>query len=315
MNKTTLGLIFAISFVVLEATQFVYFGGLFQKINPLLFGFLVLSLTMIIFIGWTLLINPGQIKIALTMKQTLLTVNLGAVMTFTASLLAVRLIEPAITYTISAGTMPITAYVLYRLGLREGEDMRNKAESMGNILIFCSIIFLAIITIMGHSGFVRGDDSMALLGVVLSILDGVFFTLILVYSQRLNVGGVGAAAVMGLRLPLYVLVTGMVVYSGYGNIDAISSTASPGIGKMALYVTIGFLLLAPPLYFLQKAVTMLPTLTISALTAMGPFFIFLLQIIEGRIDYSTITVVGLTIYVTGAMFSSAGAVKAETQPL
>ena len=309
MNKTTLGLIFTFIFVILESTQFVYFGGLFQKINSFLFGFLVFGLIIITCLGWTLVVNPAQLKKAISLPRQLLTINLGAVITFTAFLISVQLLEPAITYTISAGTMPVTAYILYRLGFTEGEPMRNTAEACGNILIFCSIIFLAVITVMGLSGFVRGDHSNALIGIILAVIDGIFFTLILVYSQRLNKAGVGAGAVLGLRLPLYVLVTGVIAYSGYG----FNPSEILGVGQIAIYVIIGFCLTIPPLYFLQKAITLLPTLTISALTALGPFVIFGLQLIEGRIDYSAITMQGLGIYVVGAFLSALGAVKATTQ--
>ncbi len=250
--------------------------------------------------------NPDQVRKAFAARRSLLAVNLGAVVTFTAYLLSVQLLEPAITYTISAGSMPITAYVLYRLGLREGENMRNKSEAIGNTLIFCSIIFLGIITVAGLSGFVRGDRSIALLGVFLAIIDGVFFTLILVYSQRLNIAGVGPSAVLGLRLPLYVLVTGFIAYGGS------EPNQSLPISELGLYVVIGFLLTIPPLYFLQKAVPMLSTLTISALTALGPFVILGLQLVEGRIDYSPVTMIGLAIYMVGAVLSAAGAVKATS---
>ena len=221
MNKTTIGLIFTGLFVLLESTQFVYFGALFQKIDSFLFGFLVFGLTIMIFIGWTVAFNPAQLKVALSMPKQLIAVNLGAVVTFTAYLMSVQLLEPVITYTISSGTMPIIAYVLYRFGLREGEDMRNKLETSGNILIFCSILFLAVITLTGLSGFVRGDQSIAIIGVLLAVIDGIFFTLILVYSQRLSRGGVGPAAVLGLRLPLYVLVTGFIAYGGYQAEEAV----------------------------------------------------------------------------------------------
>ena len=309
MNKTTLGIIFTLVFVILESTQFVYFGGLFQKINSFLFGFLVFGLIIVTCLGWTIVVNPDQFKKALSLPKQLLVINLGAVITFTAYLISVQLLEPAITYTISAGTMPVTAYFLHRLGFKEGEPMRNLAETSGNFLIFCSIIFLAIITVIGMSGFVRGDQSVAIVGILLAIIDGVFFTLILVYSQRLNKQGVGVGAVLGLRLPLYVLVTGAIAYSGYG----FNRSETLDAGQTVFYVIIGFCLTIPPLYFLQKAITMLPTLTITALTALGPFVIFGIQLIEGRVDYSAITMLGLTIYVMGAFLSALGAVKATTQ--
>lgn len=306
MTKAAAGLVFALTFVLLEATQFVYFGGLFQKMDSFLFGFLVFGLTVIVFVGWTMLSNPDQVRKAVAMPKQLLAVNLGAVITFTAYLISVQLLEPAITYTISAGTMPITAYVLYRMGLREGRDMRNRSELIGNFVIFGSIVFLAAITVAGYSGFVRGDRSVAVYGVLLAVVDGVFFTLILVYSQRLNRAGVGPGAVLGLRLPLYVLVTGMIAYSGFGY----DQSEHLGVTRIAVYVAIGFLLIIPPLFFLQKAVSMLPALTISALTALGPSVIFFLQLIEGRVDYSSVTMVGLAVYMAGAVLSAAGAVRA-----
>lgn len=160
----------------------------------------------------------------------------------------------------------------------------------------------------GWSGFVLGDSSIAVLGILLAVIDGVFFTLILVYSQRLNRNGVGPSAVLGIRLPLYVVVTGGLYFLGMGYQPEAELTS----GEIVFYVAVGFLLLIPPLYFFQKAVSMLSALTISALTALGPFVIFLLQLVEGRVEYSTMTLAGLAIYILGAILSAYGAVKATT---
>lgn len=308
MNKSTLGLLFALAFVLLESTQFVYFGGLFQKMNSFQFGFLVFFSIVGLFVGWAAIFSPGQLRNALGMRRELIAVNVGAVVTFSAYLLSVQLIEPAIAYTVSAGTMPISAYLLYRFGIREGENMRNRSEAIGNALIFVSILFLALITMSGWSGFVRGDRSIAVLGILLAVVDGVFFTLILIYSQRLNRNGVGPSAVLGIRLPLYVMVTGGLYFSGMGYQPDTDLTSS----QVAFYVAVGFLLLVPPLYFFQKAVSLLSTLTVSALTALGPFVIFMLQLAEGRVDYSVMTLIGLAIYILGAILSAFGAVKATT---
>jgi len=236
-----------------------------------------------------------------------LAVNIGAVVTFSAYLTSVQLVEPAITYTISAGSMPITALVLYRLGIREGEPMRNRLEAIGNSLIFLSIIFLAIVTVAGLTGFVRGGWLVGLTGVLLAILDGIFFTLILVYSQRLSNAGVGPAAVLGLRLPLYVVVTGCLVFTGTEQSNELS------ISDVMIYVLIGFMLTIPPLYLLQRAVSMISTLTLSALTALGPFVIFGLQLVEGRIEYRDMTLVGLSVYLAGALIAAIGAVRGTTE--
>lgn len=307
MNRAVLGVLLALLYMTLESTQFVFFGGLFQRMSSFQFGFLVFGLTTLGFVTWTALRAPRQLRLALASPGPLIGVNIAAALAFGAYLTSVQLVEPAVTYTISAGAMPITAYILYRCGVPEGEAMRNAMEAHGNLLLFCGIVFLSVVTIAGHSGFVRGDWQAAFAGVLLAIVDGVAFTWVLVFSQRLSKVGVGAGAVLGLRLPLYILVAGGCVLFEVDHKEPL------GASEIALFVLIGLLLTVPPLYALQKAVAMISTLTISALTALGPFVIFGLQMIEGRVNYSTATLIGLSIYFVGSLLAAGGAVRAAAQ--
>ena len=93
-------------------------------------------------------------------------------------------------------------------------------------------------------------------------------------------------------------------------VDAREPVALPDV---AFFVLLGLLLTVPPLYALQKAVSLVSTLTISSLTALGPFVIFALQIMEGRVDYSQATLVGLAIYSIASLLSAVGAVRGATQ--
>lgn len=307
MSKPLLGVILALVFVGLESLQFVYFGALFQRMSTFQFGFLVFGLMAIGFITLTAITNPQQIRAALANPAPLILVNVGATLTFGCSLLSVQLIEPAVTYTISAGAMPITTYVLYRLGVREGEGMRNRLEGLGNLLLFFGIVSLSIMTVAGYSGFVRGDPINAVFGVALAIVDGVFFTWILVFSQRLSNAGVGAGAVLGLRFPLFVCVCAGLFAAGVDQKEVLPAN------EVIFSVLIGLALLIPPLYALQHAVSMISTLTISALTALGPLVIFAMQLVEGRVDYSSATLSGLMLYFAGSLCAALGAVRAATK--
>ena len=304
MSKTTTGVILALLFIAFEAVQTVYFGGLFQRMSTFLFGTLVFGTIIILFVGWTAFNKPEAIRAALANPGPLLGVNLCAVMTFTCFLMSVQLIEPAITYTVSAGTLPIVTWALHRLGIRGGENMRNRFETAGTLLLAASIVFLSIATIAGASGFVRGDAWSAALGILLAMLDGAFFTLIVVYSQRLGTVGVGPTAIMGLRLPLYVLFAGTLTTLGVDARDPLPLT------EIVFVVIIGVLLTAPPLWFMQKAVERVSTLTISSIAALGPFAIFALQLVEGRVDYATATLIGISIYAVAALLAVYGALRA-----
>jgi hypothetical protein len=46
---------------------------------------------------------------------------------------------------------------------------------------------------------------------------------------------------------------------------------------------------------------------------LGPFVIFGLQVIEGRVDYSAATLIGLAVYFAGAVLAASGAVKATVR--
>jgi len=307
MSKPVAGVLWGLAFVVLESTQFVFFGGVFQRISSFLFGCLVFGITSVTFVGWTALRTPDQLRVALANPAILVAVNVSATLAVGAYLLSVQLIEPAVTYTISSGTMPITAYLAYRFGVREGEPMRNRTEAVGNLLLFGGVVYLAVVTVAGWSGFVRGDTDVAIAGVLLAVTDGALFTWVLIYCQRLDRAGVGPSAVFGLRFPLYVVVAGSFAVLGFDQKAAIPHL------DIATIVVVGLALTIPPLYALQRAVANVSTLTISALTALGPFVIFSLQVVESRVEFSQATLAGLLLYFVGALLSAIGAVRASVR--
>lgn len=306
MTPAVIGVLWAIAFVLLESVQYVYFGGLFQTMSSFLFGFLVLAVVVVAAVLWAAVAARDQLKAAFANPGPLIGANITATFAWGAYLGSVQLIEPAIAYTIGAGVMPITAYLAHRLGVPEGEPMRNRTEALGILALALGIVYLACVTVFGLSGFVRGGPWTGLAGVCLAVADGVLFTAMLIYCQRMDRSGVGPGLVFGLRFPLYVLSAGAVVALGLDTMPA------PPLNETVLIVVIGLALTVPPLYALQRAVASVSTLTIGALTAIGPFVIFALQQIEGRVDYSTATLVGLTLYFAGALFAVFGAVRAAT---
>lgn len=303
MSKAAIGVIWAISFVILESVQFVYFGGLFQHMSSFLFGFLMFGITSIIFIGWTAWRKPHELRIAFANPKTLFAVNITATLAWAAYLTSVQLIEPAIAYTIGAGAMPITAFLAYKFGAKGGTPLRNSIEAIGVGILFAGMVYLSIATIGGWSGFVRGGTPIAITGILFAAADGALFTWMLIYCQRLDEAGVGPSSVFGLRFPLYVITAGCFVLGG---VDARDPLPLP---EIAFLVAIGLALTIPPLYALQKAVALISTLTIGTLTALGPFVIFALQMAEGRVSYSTITLIGLFIYFAGSLIAVYGAMK------
>ena len=304
MNPARAGILWAVAFVVLESIQFVFFGNVFQRMNSFLFGALVLGITVAGFVGFAAVYRREDLLHAFANPRLLIAINVTATFAWAAFLTSVQMIEPAVAYTIGAGVMPLTTWLAFRFGVPEGEAMRNRTEALGNLVILLGLLWLAVITISGLSGFVRDGSWTAIAGVGFAVADGVFFVMLLMYCQWLDRRGVGPATVFGLRFPLYVLVAGMVAV-GAGSNDLPAS-------ETAMIVGLGLLLVVPPLYALQRAVAMVSTLTLSAITALGPFTVFAFQMVEGRVDYSMPTLLGLVLYFVGAMIAAFGAVRAVT---
>ena len=307
MSRAAIGICWALSFVVLESVQFVFFGAVFQRLDSFLFGALVFAVVVTAFVGWAAVLRREQLNLAFANPRHLIAVNLTATFAWMAFLGSVERIEPAIAYTIGAGAMPLTAWVCWRLGVPEGAPMRNRLERVGNLIILSGIVYLVVITVSGLSGFAPGGWKGGLFGIALAVADGVLFTWLLIHCQRMDREGVGPGTVFGLRFLLYILVT--------GTLAAALPTGKPSLpwAETAGIVALGILLIVPPLYALQRAVALTSTLTIAALTALGPFVIFGLQMLEGRVDASGPTLLGIGIYFGGAILAALGAVHAETR--
>ena len=165
---------------------------------------------------------------------------------------------------------------------------------------------LAAITVFGFSGFVRGGWLAALAGVGLSAFSGGCTAFVILYSVRLNGRGVGPLAQFGLRFVLYTLLALMAFLIGMDD-KGVRTPAS----DLAWIVVIGLVVIAFPLYLVQKAVPLIHASVIAAITALGPAMVFLMQLFDGRVHYSMATLAGLAIYIVGALMAVYGATRSS----
>lgn len=307
MNAGARGIAWCFIFVILEAAQAVFFGGVFQKMDAFVIGTLVFGLTTIGAVGWTYVRDAGQLEAAVGNSAALIGMNVTAAGGWLAYLFSIQLIEPAVAFTIFSGAVPITAIIAARLGVREASPVRNGLEAFGNIILAIGLVVLAGYTIAGWSGFVRGGAPVAVAGVLLAAFSGALITAMLFYCHRLDRSGVGPVAQFGLRFLLYIVLS----IGGAGLGLDYKGPVPPG--EILYAVAVGLFIMAFPIYAIQKAVTLVSSLTIGAVTALGPLFVFAFQVIEGRVDYAQSTLVGMSIYFVGAMIAVAGTARTTGQ--
>lgn len=307
MNSATHGLIWAFLFVILEAAQAVFFGGVFQAYDSFVIGAAVFGFSALGTLVWAAWKSPDQLHIALQNKASLLGLNLSTTIVWIAYFYALQMIEPAVVFTVFSGLIPIAVIVAARLGVPETSNLRNGIEGGGLIIIAIGVGYLGVITLLGQSGFVRGDWPVALTGLGLSCVSAVSLAVMMFYSQRLDRLGVAPAAQYGLRFPIYVVVA---LFAAWLGLDAKDPPDPLGV---IVVVLIGFAIMAFPVFAMQKAISLISTLTLAAITTLGPLFVFLFQLHEGRVAYSAATTTGLVIYFAGALLAAYGGAKDPTR--
>lgn len=310
MSPVHIGLFYCLSFVALEAFQAVFLGSVFQGVDSFLIGAWVFGLSVVFCVGVTALFRPDELAASLRAWRIVLRLNIIAALAWATYFIAIQTVEPAVVFTIFSGMVPLGAVIGAWLGLPEAMSPRRRLARIGDVVILLSILLLSATTIAGYSGFVRGGWYVALLGVSLSAASGGLTAFVILYSVRLNRRGVGPLAQFGLRFFLYTIVS---ILASWIGLD--SKGAAPPAVDIAWIVVIGLLVIAFPLYLVQKAVPLIHVSAITAIAALGPAMVFVMQLADGRIDYSNATLAGLTIYVAGALMAVFGATRSPSQPV
>lgn len=300
---SSLGLLWCFCFVALEAVQAVFFGAVFQRMDAFLVGTCVFGLSTAASLAWVRINYPAQLVAAFKHHRTLFGLNVTAAGGWLTYLLSIQLIEPAVSFALFSGAVPLTTLVAARFGVPEASPARNTLEAVGNAMVAIAMASLIVTTVLGLSGFVRGGVAIAITGATLAVLSGALITGMLFYGQRLHVLGVGPIAQFGLRFGIYL------VLSLSATVLELDSKGPVSLSYLAYVVAIGLLIMAFPIYAVQKAVSLVPTLTIASVTALGPLFVFAFQIVEGRVTNSPATLLGLCIYFSGAVVGVVGSAR------
>lgn len=304
MGRFHLGLVWAISFVGLEAVQAVFFGNIFQAHDAFVVGAWVFGTSAAVALGLAAYRTPNQLRIAWNARGSLIGLNVSTAMVWVSYFLALQMIEPAVVFSVFSGLIPLSILVAGQLGVPEATSVEGRLEWLGLTCVTAALCLLASATLAGWSGFVRGGSEVVAIGLGLSTLSAVSLAAMMIYGKRLDDRGVAPIAQYGLRFPLYVVVA--VAAAGLG-LDAKPDTV--GSPSFPIVLFIGLAVIAFPVFAMQKAVAMLPTMTLATITALGPLVVFVLQFLDERVAYAPATMIGLIVYFGGAVLAAAGTMQ------
>jgi hypothetical protein len=300
------GAAYCAGFISLEAIQAVYFGSVLQRMDSFLVGAVVFSISSGFCLGWVAITQPRQFKVLKREAVIMLKAGLVTAVAWVTYFIAVELLEPAVVFTVFSGLMPITVVLAARLGVREASPAAGRLSILGYALIAIDLAYLCAGALWGTTGFGRGGFFGALVGVSATLATGVSTTWITFYCRRLENKGVEANSQFAFRYLPYV------AFCVFGWLLRLDTKGPVAIGDAAQILAIGVLLIALPAYLVQRAIHLVSPLFVAVAGAVGPFIVFALQGVEGRVSYSNWTLTGLIGYSLASLILAAG--EAHTRP-
>ena len=285
-------------FAVSQAFRDVYFAHVFQGTDVLVVVLLAFSISAVVFGVAALMRAPAEFATMRAEWRVMLWMNATTALAWISYFTSLKHLQPSIVNTLHSGIGPLTVIVLSGLGLHIAKPGAvRRLEYVCYAGLAGSLVFLWWVVLAGHSGFAADDPAVSVMALALLIVSGASITISLLLCKRLNERGVGADSVTAGRYILIVLVAFAAVMLG----DVRSGVASAY--DWTILAAAATVLIVLPLYSLQVGISRTAPLTAHVIRSLGPVCVFALELADGRIGYSPLTLAGIALY---SAFSIAG---------
>lgn len=284
--RTELGVLFVGLFNFLGAFQEVYLGNLFQQVDPLLVMVTTFTITALFFLVIEVRNLPKLLSTIKSQWKTVLAVNVSTTLSWVGFFMALKYLEPAVVSAMCFAIGPVLTTLTSKFLRSEVPLLKMEAVAAGGTLIGLGI--LALTTITGTSSIGAMSSSMAVIGLIFSVLSALGIMGNTFFQKRLSEGGLTARQVMCVRFWL-LLVVGM----AFGPKFTLHAVGMGTFFMQSLFIAGVTVIL--PLYILQLGIERLEPITVSLILAAMPIMTFFLQLFDSRLAPSLYTLSGVTL--------------------
>ena len=291
-----LGPFLVLVFCLSQALRDVYFGHVFQHVDFFAVILVAFTLSTLVFGAITAIRTPAQFKALRGQVPAVLAMNATTALAWSCYFFALTHLEPSIVNTVHSGMGPLTVIALAACGVslaKPGVIGRSELWSYGGIAL--AIVALWWVVLSGRSGLPAGEETTSLLALALLMVSGCSITVSLLYSKRLHDRGVNPEMVTAVRYLLLIVLAGCIV-AFKGRMAGIAD-----LGELATLSATSGVLIVLPLFALQVGIALTAPLTAHVIRSLGPVCVFALQQIDGRLVYSTPTLICIIAYCAAAI--------------
>jgi drug/metabolite transporter (DMT)-like permease len=307
-HRALLGPGLVLLFCLSQAFRDVYFGHVFQGVDFFAVILLAFLTSTVLFTAIPLVRDRSAFGKLRGHLGTVVAMNVATALAWSCYFFGLSHLEPSIVNTLHSGMGPLTVVALAASGARFAKKpVVGWGEYAGYAGIALSLAALAWIVLAGQSGLASATNAKALLGLAALLVSGASITISLLYCKRLHDHGVSAEVVTSVRYVLLILIAAGVVWHK-GRLDGVGTVA-----EAATLTALATILIVLPLYAFQVGIALTTPLTANVLRALGPVFVFGLQQIDGRLTYSTPTLICILAYSAAAIVSNVAHARHEAR--
>lgn len=295
-NPEAAGFLLSLAFVALASVRDVYFGGLVQRVSPLVVAVTAFSLCTLAFLAIALVRDRTGLAALIRHRRRLGWVNATTALAWLSFFFALRAAEPALVQILFFGIGPLSVAWIDGRVTGTAPVALTSAERRLHQGLLASLIFTAVVVLGGFSGLGAQPTGRAALGVALALGGGIAIAISTLLCRTLNDAGVGPATLLSLRFPgAVVLAAVLMPLAGEGALAALTPGLLAGVALASL------LLIVLPNYVNQIGVSLASPVTVRAVLAVGPVLVFALQGLEGRLSPSRATLTACLLYAVVAV--------------
>ena len=275
-------LLFVGAYTILAAGNGVAAGSLLQQIDIAAFTFISFVCAVLMFALLRRLTPGAQAPLAGTLAgRDIATLNVTTAGSWILMYVAYANMEPAVASTLMCSVGPFIAVAVEKRGEQRDRGLRT-CMALG--FLFGSAL-LAYGSLSGHSALPDFDTRRIALAIMASFGCGYFMTVSTVYLKRLSTRGFSTGQVMAHRFYLMLLATG-----GYALWQGTLVPTAMAHGTVIVLLSVVGVVL--PLILLQRGIALgSPFLTLVVI-AFAPLFSMALQLFDGRLSTSALSVAG-----------------------
>jgi drug/metabolite transporter (DMT)-like permease len=278
-RREAAGFLLSLAFAGLAAVRDVYFGGLFQHVNPLGVALVAFGLCAVGFLPLALARDRGGLAMLVRRPARLVWINVTTALAWLSFLFALGTIEPALVQVLFYGIGPLS--VRWVDGLIPGSPSTTltPVERRLHLGLSSSLAVAGAVVLGGLSGLGPQPIASAALGVALAVGGGIAISISTLLCRTLNDTGVRPATLFALRFPGAI---GLAAVFALVSPAPLLSGITPGL--LGAVVLACLLLIVLPNYVNQVGVALASPVTVRTVLAVGPVLVFGLQLFDARLS-------------------------------